>query len=71
MKTKAINMYFEQIRMKRGLSFSVNLADNDSLQPTPKVSEWPEGYFERLAAWEDEDIVRPDQGEYETRLEFE
>lgn len=65
-------MYFEQIKMKRGLPFSVTLADDAELQAaTPQAKGWPEGYFESLAAWEGEDIVRPDQGEYETRLEFD
>ena len=67
--TQAITMYFEQIKMNRGLPFSVTLID--SPQTAPKVSQWPEGYFEGLAAREGEDIVRPEQGEYETRLEFE
>lgn len=70
--TQAITMYFEQIKMKRGLPFSVTLADDTELQAaTPQAKGWPEGYFESLAAWEGEDIVRPDQGEYETRLEFD
>jgi|GEM_PF-2292516 len=69
--TQAITMYFEQIKMKRGLPFSVTLIDPSSPQTAPKVSQWPEGYFEGLAAWEGEDIVRPEQGDYETRLEFE
>ena len=68
--TQAITMYFEQIKMHRGLPFSVKLANENPLKPAP-TSSWPDGYFESLAAWEGEDIVRPDQGEYETRLEFE
>lgn len=70
--TQAITMYFEQIKMKRGLPFSVTLPDEDALQP-PKLEthDWPEGYFESLAAKEGEDLVRPEQGEYETRLEFD
>jgi len=70
--TQAITMYFEQIKMKRGLPFSVTLADDAELQAaTPQAKGWPKGYFESLAAWEGEDIARPDQGEYETRLEFD
>ncbi len=69
--TQAITMYFEQIKMNRGLPFSVTLQAETSPQTAPKVNQWPEGYFEGLAAWEGEDIVRPEQGEYETRLEFE
>lgn len=69
--TQAITMYFEQIKIKRGLPFSVTLPDDSVLQ-TPKLDAngWPEGYFEGLAAREGEDIVRQEQGEYETRLEF-
>ena len=68
--TQAITMYFEQIKMQRGLPFSVKLANESPLKTIPK-NKWPDGYFESLAAWEGEDIVRPDQGEYETRMEFE
>lgn len=68
--TQAITMYFEQIKMQRGLPFSVKLANESPLKTIPK-NNWPDGYFESLASWEGEDIVRPDQGEYETRMEFE
>jgi DNA-damage-inducible protein J len=63
--TQAITMYFEQIKMKRGLPFSVTLADDAELQAaTPQAKGWPEGYFESLAAWEGEDIARPDQSDF-------
>jgi len=70
--TQAITMYFEQIKMQRGLPFSVTLINENASQATPRKAEsWPEDYFERLAAWEGEDLVRPEQGKYETRLDFE
>lgn len=70
--TQAITMYFEQIRMKRGLPFSVTLLADATPQPSkPTTDSWPAGYFESLGAWEGEDIVRPEQGDYETRLDFE
>lgn len=34
--------------------------------------EWPEGYFERVfGQWQGEPLVRPPQGEFETRPELE
>lgn len=70
--TQAITMYFEQIKMKRGLPFAVRLPEEREAQSAmPKADGWPDGYFEGLAAWEGEDLVRPEQGEYETRLAFD
>ncbi len=66
--TQAITMYFEQIRIKRGLPFSVTLPKDDVKRD---ANGWPEGYFEGLRQWEGEDLVRPEQGEYETRLAFD
>ena len=68
--TQAITMYFEQIKMKRGLPFSVTLLDEEA-QRSPAAKGWPDGYFEGLAARKGENLVRPEQGEYETRLEFD
>ena len=33
-------------------------------------SEWPENYFDLFGSWEGNLLKRPDQGEYEQRLEL-
>lgn len=39
--------------------------------PQPPMSEWPEGFFDRLRAeWGEEPFERPPQGETEVREEW-
>ncbi len=33
-------------------------------------SQWPEGYFNLFGSWEGSPLERPEQGEYEARLEL-
>ena len=33
-------------------------------------SEWPEGYFDLFGSWEGDSLERPEQGEFEQRLEL-
>lgn len=69
--TQAITMYFEQIKMNRGLPFAVKLPSEDGHTTNFTKTGWPEGYFAGLKQWEGDDLVRPEQGEYENRLDFE
>ncbi len=32
--------------------------------------EWPEGYFDLFGSWNGEALERPDQGDYEKRVDF-
>lgn len=37
----------------------------------PQLTEWQPGFFEQTAgAWQGEKLVRPEQGEYEVRVEL-
>lgn len=33
--------------------------------------QWPEDYFDLFGKWEGESLERPNQGEYEKRVEFD
>ena len=53
--------------LERVVRDAIELASSD----TPRLAEWPAGFFDRIRLqWGDEPFERPPQGEFEIREEW-